>query len=958
MTFVRREVGRVMELVQERHRQGALFVDVVGEVGSGRTGVLRELQPRLEETGWITLRAQGYPGRGSSARTLPDLVAQLTEGVAPRTRELLETTVREALRRSRRADALFTDLTLTGTTPSLVPVMEERIGGMPLAILIDDGHLAEPLFWRFLWRLLSSAPAFPWIVVGTSDGSRDAPLGLPKRARVQRVGLQPLSVDELAELLASLDVPEPLARAGATALHDDWHRSPKAAGYLAEDARAGDLTSPADAPALVSRGMKGFHMRRIARLSEAERGLLEIASVTVSGINFWRLDRLGVTDKVEASLATDALEAKGFLRRTYPGGRLRLIFQEPEERLLLYGSLDEEKRRLLHGRFARVVEEDDLDPEDRFAEVGRHLVLSGDELSGAAKLLDAGRQLLRRGRVDEARRHFEEVARRGRSQRALRMERVLALEGLADVEVRRGSVERAGKEYEGALTEGEGILSVEDHVRILGKLSGAKVSEGRLDDADRLLEEALRRCPETLPALRATIFERQARASVRRGDLVGASAAIQRALTTAIRTRDDDVMAHIHRTTGSIRQERGEIHQAISDFEAAREIYERLEDAHGFGSSCNSLGTAYSSLGKTEEAIAFYKASLRIHEGLGDLSGVTMSLNNLATLQMNARKLDEAEASLKECLRLQKRLGRPEPIVIAQVNLAAIALDRRQYARALEIGNETIAGAEATGSPSLRIAVLVTRISALTALGRLADALQLLAEGAELSRLTGNAQWSAWMELTGARTKLVLGDLDAAEEELTRALRLSQEHEFRDQEIGCLETRIEIEIERGAYDLARQHLAARRRSGERSALDRGQLDSLEVDIELRELGLSRPHPELEPRLLAIDPMDDPELAAKRSMLLAQALPPEQALAHAQDAYAAYAQMGLRELLARAALRLGQVERALGRAEAPSHLDEAARTFLSIAAELSEEQREIYLRAYGRRKALLHARRLE
>lgn len=958
MKFVRREVGRVLELAAARTQTGSLLVDVVGEVGSGRSALLAELRPRLQAEGWLCLTAEGYTGRGSSARTLPDLANQLGEGVAPRSRELLESTVKEALRRFRRADALFGDLSLTGTTPSLVPVMEERIGGRPLALLIDDGHLVEPLFWRFLWRLLSSAPAFPWIVVCGSDGSRDAPVGLPSRTRTERVVLQPLGVGELEALLASLDVPEAIAAAGAAALHDGWHRSPKAARYLAEDVRAGDVASPEDARSVVSRGMKGFHARRLARLSDGERSLLEIASVTVSGINFWRLDRLGITNKEEAARATDALEARGFFRRTYPGGRLRLVYQEPEERLLVYGSLEEEKRRLLHGRFARVVEEDDLDPEDRFAEVGRHLVLSGDELSGAAKLLEAGGHLLRRGRVDEARRHFEEVARRGRSQRALRMERVHALEGLADVELRRGSIERAAKGFEDALVEGEGILSAEDHVRMLGKLSSCRQNEGRLDDADRLLEEALRRCPETMPTLRASIFERQARASVRRGDLVAASTAIQRALTTAVRSRDDEVMAHIHRTTGSIRMERGEVHQAIADFEQAREIYERLEDASGFGHTCNSLGTAHSSMGKTEEAIAFYKASLRISEGLGDLSGVTMSLNNLATLQMSARKLDEAEASLKECLRIQKRLGRPEPVVIAQINLAGIALDRRQYARALEIADEAASGGEAASSPSSRIAVLVTRVTALTSLGRLAEALAVHVEGAELARVTGNALWTAWIDYTGARVQMTLGDLDAADEELTRALRLSQEHEFREQELACLDAKIELEMERGAHDISRQYLAARRRAGERTPLDGSNLDVLDVELQIRERGADRPHPELEARLLAIDPSDDPELAARRSALLAQVLPPERALPHAQEAYAAFAQMGLREQLARSALRLGQIEKALGRAEAPSHLDEAARTFLSIAAELSDDQREIYLRAYGRRKALLHARRLE
>ena len=88
---------------------------------------------------------------------------------------------------------------------------------------------------------------------------------------------------------------------------------------LLEDLKERPELTSREVVGLVEQGMRGFHERRLARLSDSERELLDVTAVTASGINFWRLEHLGMGTKQEAAELTRALLSKGLIRRTYPG---------------------------------------------------------------------------------------------------------------------------------------------------------------------------------------------------------------------------------------------------------------------------------------------------------------------------------------------------------------------------------------------------------------------------------------------------------------------------------------------------------------------------------------------------------------------------------------------------------------------------------------------------------------
>ncbi|MFN7975439.1 MAG: tetratricopeptide repeat protein [Acidobacteriota bacterium] len=842
--------------------------------------------------------------------------------------------------------------------------MQERFTDRGAVFVLDEGQHAEPLLLRFLSKVVASATyagCGPRAVLIATDGGRDLRIRYPGPHERRQVRLEPLTAAELASLMRDLGVEADLAARAATALFDSWHRSPRAAKLLADElALHAEPLPQSEILALLSSGASGMRPlfeRRFGRLSEPLRELLEVTAVSATGINFWRFDRLGGFSRDEVASLTGALLSQGILRRSYPGGKLRMIFQESEERLIVYAQIPEDKRRFYHAQFARIVEEDDLDPEEKSSEVGRHLILSGDELSGAGKLLDAGKHAFGRGRIEEARRHFEDVSRRGRKSRALKVERLYAHEGLADIEARTGSLDQAAKGFARILEEGEGLLLAEDRVRLLRKQGRARSRDGQVGDAQALLDRAQRECTEELVVERALLFDEVANLGIRRGDLNQASTASHRALALAHRARDERLLAAVHRTVGAIKYAMGELHDALADLKAARELYEKLGDPDGYGNVCTSTGNAYHALGKLPEAIAEHRAALRIFEGLSDTLGVTRALNNLATLHITVEELDEAESYLNECLRLQRRRGDHQGAAIALVNLAAIANNRCDYERSLALAEEAVSMLDRTAAPApVAVACQVARANALLSLGRLGEALAMCLEIEEKSRATSSTL-SLVRGLSSAGNALLgIGDFDAAEEKLIEALSLAQQHGYVGETSSALFALVELEMERGNLGQARRHLETVLAQGPHpSPSDRRWHEVFDITLRHRAGELTDADREA---LIAIAESGTSDTQARAARVLAEALPPQRAIGLARRSYEIVKRTGQRELLWIAALRLGEIEKALGIAEAAGHLDESARTVLSIAADLPERLRERYLGSYGRRRVLLHARRLE
>ena len=930
-----------------------LHVPLTGEPGSGRTTVLSQVGERLLAAGFRIVPVTAYPGRGSCRRTLADVGRELTSGGDGAVVDGMESLLKDALRGWDRNQALLLGPPVPAIPEELRRFLGDRFEGSPVALLLDDGHHADELTIRLLDTLLGSMGSGPHLVVEVTDGSRPH-LIADEPWEVEPVRIEPLSERELEDLLSRMGVDGSRVAAGAATLHGSWHRVPRAARLLADELAAEGEGSRAIA-ILGRQGIRALKRERLLRLPEGERDLLEVASVSKSGINLWRMRWLGVSTDREVVAVTSELERRGILRASFPGGRLRLIFRDGDDRALVYGAIEESKRRYLHMRFADLVRDDDIDIEDRLSEIGRHLVLSGDEIAGAASLLEAGRLLLRKGRVDEARRHFQEVERRGRRARALEGERLLAEEGIADVDRRTGAVDSAIHVYDRILEEGARLLDPTDRVRIMIRLARLRLAAGLVDQADEMLARA-REVVDVHAGEVGRLHLLEASLADRRGDTLTADAARARARALAIEEKSEPLMASVNQSQAGQLLARGAVLEALQSLEAAHQSFEKLGDPTGYAINCNMMGTAFSTLGRVDEAEACYRATFEVNKRLRNLPGMAVALNNLATVQIGADRFEDAEATLRECLRIQRRREQGETPTVAQLNLAAVADSTGRHREALGVARDLHALALASQNQLVRVGAMLTIVDALTSLGELREALDLVDELSDLTRRFAMRLLTRAV-LSRCRLLRIVGDLDACLGELADGLRLSQEQDCVPEARLFLAELADIHLDEGRLDDAGARLAAvGRLPASPSGLERARIELLELDLGWR----SEPDGgagQIQ-RIEELAQSGSATIMTQAARILVRALPPDRALPYALARYEIHREREEKEELAAAARDLGEIEQRLGLPAAAAHLDEAARTILSIAADLPDDRRATYLGSYGRRKVLLYARGLE
>ena len=919
-----------------------------GEPGSGRSRVAADVADLIARNhGAASLRLRTYPGIGSSSRTLADGVRSLESGLTAATRESLSRVVKEGLRQSQTAAALFADLEWDGDV--LRQAVSEHTQGRPLLLVLDEARHTEEATWSFLRALLGAVIPQTTRVLLVADSDQPVPPFGDVDWLTQRVA--PWTAEPLQEVLQAEGVSELIADASARALVTAGLARPRYAKALSQilKGESPDLS-------VLDDGAPGLYRARLEAIPPDLREVLDAAAVSRSGINYWRMERLGVYERTDLEELTSHLEAREILKPSYPRGKLKLVFADDLERSVVYDSLGEMKRRLLHDRFARVVSEDDLDPAEKHWEVGRHLMAAGNALDGAEHLLEAGRRLSEQGQVERARRLFEEVESRGRSERALELERLYALEEMASLSERTGHMGEMAERFQEVVNSP--LLGPKDRGRVLRKLAVVLVDSGQLDAAEARIAEALKlTCP---PEERVRLALLTARIASRRGQTPEARDELHRARRRAEELRDPALRAAVHRALGSLAYEQGEMHEALAEFSLAHELFTQVGDPAGHAATGNYLGNTLSALGRREDSLTYYRQALRTQEGLHNESAAATVRHNMATLLMDTGELEEAEQSFLECARVWKERGDMDGVATAYVNIASVARLRGDELAALEKVELALqVGEELQGFPG-RLTAEIVKAEALGRLGRLTEARSLATALRDDAREHGRAQKLAWAQSCLGRVLRDAGDLDRAVECQLDALRLSQQHGYPDQIRDSLSQLAHLELARDDLGAAGRYLQMMEEATPEDDQQEVVLLRSRLDIHAHRELARGDRQDLERWARPPGEGGDASILARAEAheLLARSLPPPSALPHARAAYAAQKQMNQPEEVWRAALRLGELETELELPEAADHLDEAAQVILNVASQFSDEDRATYLGAQGRRLVLRHARGLD
>jgi tetratricopeptide (TPR) repeat protein len=589
----------------------------------------------------------------------------------------------------------------------------------PVLLFLDDLHWADRASVSLLTHLGRRVGNQRVLVLGTYRPTevdtgrhpmRDARQELQRYRVAEELALQPLGSNALADLV--------LLRTGATpsAQLFDWLERRAGTNALFFEELLGWLVSqgltrenhgelqlvrvPREIE--IPRSAESTIEKRLDRLDEETRRILEYASVQGSEFDSVSLSRLLDKDEMELEEALEPMARTHRLiqlRDTVdlPNGDLASIYRFSHSLIqqVLHSGLQGKRRILLHRKMAQILED----------------VYSSDTASVAPRLamhFEEGRQgeqaydyaMIAAERASRVYAHWDAL---DQIQRALR--------NASTDDRRAGASLRLGETYVSIAQYAEAVAALDDALRLLGPAPEPSLSihvrRRRLViesmQGGRSLDELL----ESLGALRE-----EARIMGDNGeecqiiwhmiDLPGTTDSMdvvlaREALGLAQQLDEGWMLARGHEVLGLTLTFGAAPAMAIPELERAIELYAELGDRIRESSCRGNLALARAFLGDMKSGARELDATIRIFDEIVDPMRGATARSNLGALLRILGDYDRAEQVLRESIRIFERLGGTVRLISPLMNLAEVHEARSEWNEAEKRWIEMLSHARDTG---------------------------------------------------------------------------------------------------------------------------------------------------------------------------------------------------------------------------------------------------------------------
>lgn len=381
------------ELRRARESSSLRAVLLSGAPGSGTSRLLAELVSRCRAAGGSVLEARAHeseagrvlgPWRDALLRAPPPASHELATRLAP----LLyhDAPVEDAGTRERLFDAVAA---LVSARAAAAP---------PLLLALDDVQWLDAGSVTLLHYVARVSRECPLLLVMAARGGElldNGPaLALVRELRRDRslseLELQPLPAEEIVALVASIDPSADGARIAAMSAGNPL--------IAIELARAGPAAGE------LPRSLATLVQDRLDRLPHDVAHVLAWATVAGRSSMPWLLEHVTGLSTAVLGAALETLQRQAWIDAP---STVAVGFSSEVVREAVYASLAEPRRRLMHGRIARVLS--GLPGTEHAPEIARHAALAGEAELAARACLDAARHALRLFAGDQA----DALARRG-----------------------------------------------------------------------------------------------------------------------------------------------------------------------------------------------------------------------------------------------------------------------------------------------------------------------------------------------------------------------------------------------------------------------------------------------------------------------------------------------------------------------------------------------------------------
>jgi len=143
---------------------------------------------------------------------------------------------------------------------------------------------------------------------------------------------------------------------------------------------------------------------------------------------------------------------------------------------------------------------------------------------------------------------------------------------------------------------------------------------------------------------------------------------------------------------GMIYQDKGDYEAALIQYEKAKETFEKIGDIKGLSTSLHQIGNIYYLKGDYEAALTQYQKSLEIDEKKGDIQGVSKSLHQIGMIYQLKGDYETALTQYRKALEIKEKIGDIRGVSTTLYQIGMIYQEKgdfeaalTQYRKSLEI---------------------------------------------------------------------------------------------------------------------------------------------------------------------------------------------------------------------------------------------------------------------------------
>ena len=264
---------------------------------------------------------------------------------------------------------------------------------------------------------------------------------------------------------------------------------------------------------------------------------------------------------------------------------------------------------------------------------------------------------------------------------------------------------RGKSRFREAVELGNTATTVTKNTNLLEEIAYSEQQLGNIERASQLYEEALEICPD-IPEEKASLLHFVGMLKNQQGEILEAISLFERSLAITEQIGDVQGKAATLHELGKLKANQGDVEEAVALFQQSLAITEQIGEIQGKSATLHQLAILKVNQGDVEMAMAFYQQSLAIKEQVGDVQGKAATLHELAILKVSQGDVEGAIALFQQSLAITEQIGDVKGKAATLHELGKLKANQGDVEGAIALFQQSLAITEQIGNVKGKAATL------------------------------------------------------------------------------------------------------------------------------------------------------------------------------------------------------------------------------------------------------------